>query len=337
MKKQVKILKSGFLMVLGALLLIQGASIALAAGGGNGGSVGVGNKVPEVLSFSLYENDHVTGTSSFTPMTSYWIDIVAKDKNKEIDLDQVKITLFHDSNNLSAGTVAVAGDEKTAVIITWDKGASWGALTPSVDDGTGSWAVVGQSYTADSGVQATWKINFTVGKVSSETTGTEDWDLEIIATDVAGAPSVPFTGFGNTMNWYGEITSEVTTEFDFGTLVVGDVDKPITLVNGGAKAFFDTYPVTNGAYKFEVKTSAMWGTLNFGTDITALKVDDDAVLDGDTLLVSTTYQVLPGHTADAATSESGATVSLYAWISLASEGLETGNHAGTLFVSILAD
>ena len=337
MKRQMKIVKAGFLMVLGALLLIQGASIALAAQGGNGGKVGVGNKVPEVLSFSIYENDHVTATSSFTPMTSYWIDIVAKDKNKETDLDQVKITLFHDSNNLAAGTAAVAGDEKTAVIITWNKGASWGSLTPTVDDGTGSWAVVGQSYTVDSGVQATWKINFTVGKVSSETTGTEDWDLEIIATDETAAPSTPFTGFGNSMNWYGEISSEVTTEFDFGTLVVGDVDKPITLVNGGAKSFFDAYPITNGNYKVEVKTSATWGTLNFGTDITALKVDDDAVIDGDTLSVSTAYQVVPGHTSDAATAEGGATIPLYAWISLASEGLETGNHSGTLFISILAD
>ena len=337
MKKQMKILKTGFLMVLGALLLIQGASIALAASGGNGGKVGVGNKVPEILSFSLYENDHVTATSSFTPMTSYWIDVVGKDKNKETDLDQVKITLFHDSNNLAAGTAAVAGDEKTAVIITWDKGASWGSLTPTLDDGTGSWAVVSQSYTVDSNMQGTWKINFTVGKVSSETTGTEDWDLEIIATDEAPATSIPFTGFGNTMNWYGEITSEVSTEFDFGTLVVGDVDQPITLVNGGAKSFFDAYPVTNGAFKFEVKTSATWGTLNFGTDITALKVDDDTVIDGDTLSVSTTYQVVPGRAADSATTESGVTIPLYAWISLAAEGLDTGNHSGTLFVSILAD
>jgi hypothetical protein len=99
-----------------------------------------------------------------------------------------------------------------------------------------------------------------VGKVSSETTGTEDWDLEIIATDAVPADSVPFTGYGNTMNWYGELTSEVTTEFDFGTLLPGDVDKPITLVNGGTKAFFDTFPITNGAYKYEVKIPATWGT-----------------------------------------------------------------------------
>jgi hypothetical protein len=150
MKKQMKIVRSGILMVLGALLLIQGASIALAAQGGNGGNVGVGNKTPEILSYSLYENDHVTATSSFTPMTSSWIDMVGKDKNKQTDLEQVKITLFHDSNNLAAGTAAASGDEKTAVVITWAKGASWGSQTHTVDDGTGSWAVVGQSYTVDS-------------------------------------------------------------------------------------------------------------------------------------------------------------------------------------------
>ena len=185
--------------------------------------------------------------------------------------------------------------------------------------------------------QATFKFNFTVGKVSRETNGVDDWDFHIVATDAAAAASTPLTSFGTTMSWYGEITTEVTVDFDFGTILPGDVDKPISLVNGGSKAFFNSYPTSNGNYQIQVKSSATWGTLNFGTDITALKVDDDNVIDGDTLTVSTTYQAIPGHTSDPGTGESGATVPLYGWISLAAEGLEVGSYTGTLFISILAD
>ena len=316
-----------------SILVLNGLGTANAASG----KVGVGNKPPEVLSYTLYENDHSTTTSSLAPMSSYWIDIVVKDKNKETDLDQIAITFFYDASNLAVGTKPVSGAEKTAVMISWSKGASWGSASPTIDDGTGSWSVVSQSYTADSGVQATFKFNFTVGKVSRETNGVDDWDFHIVATDAAAAASTPLTSFGTTMSWYGEITTEVTVDFDFGTILPGDVDKPISLVNGGSKAFFNSYPTSNGNYQIQVKSSATWGTLNFGTDVTALKVDDDNVIDGDTLTVSTTYQAIPGHTSDPGTGESGATVPLYGWISLAAEGLEVGSYTGTLFISILAD
>ena len=319
---------------LAALLLVNGIGVTMAASG----KVGVGNKAPDVLSYTLYENDHVTTTSTLAPMTSYWIDVVGKDTNKETDLDQVNIKLYYDADNAAAGTDPVSGDETTAVIISWSKGAGWGSSTPTVDDGTGSWSVVGQSYTPNSGVQGTWAINFTAGKVSMETNGTDDWDVYIVALDEAAATSAAFTGFGNAMGWYGEVSNEVTTEFDFGTILPGDVDQPINLVNGATKAFFDSYPVANGNYQVQVKSSATWGTLNFGTDITALKVDDDNVIDGDTLSVTTTYQTIPGHLSDVGpTTESGDTVPLYGWVSLAAEGLEIGSHTGTLYLSILAD
>ena len=159
----------------------------------------------------------------------------------------------------------------------------------------------------------------------------------MVARDVAAATG-SLAGFGKTMGWYGEITTEVTTDFSFGSIDPGTVDAPISLVNSGTKAFFDTTNIANGNYQVQVKASATWGGLTFGTDITALKVDDDSVLDGDTLSVSTSYQTVPGHTSDVGpTTESGASVPVYGWISLAAEGLATGDHLGELFISILAD
>ena len=175
-----------------------------------------------------------------------------------------------------------------------------------------------------SGTTFTWSFTVNVGKVATETNGSDRWQIGAKATDDASATDYNYDASNAQMNWYGEISGLGSVTVDWGMIAPG-----IDFADAGANEAISatvTY-VANGAYDEKVSSGATWtggaetATLDPTGAVTnpdefALKADDTATL-GSAVLVDTTGVAIDD--TGTQTNESGGQVSTNnLWIKLAS-------------------
>ncbi len=298
------------------------------------------NNVAPTISLTLYESDGTTTTTTLSPQLEYALKITISDSNSLQDVAQITVILFYDTNNTAVGIPPASDDPATRATYQWDPVNGWQLVGP-----TGStWGINTASSSAPSDLTVTqgdWWLYFTPGKVAHEanTGGTDDWDIIVEVTDTSGN-TYQASMYGLTMLWYGEISISVST-INFGSLDPGAAATP---------AQENPYTLTliaNGNYTVQAKADATWSTTEGYTaalDVDGtlsdgefqLVTDDDSLFDeADSLLVTDTYQTIPGHESDVGpTAETGATLSLYSWVQLGN-GLMPGTYTGAIYYQII--
>ena len=240
----------GFLLAI--LLLVASAMPAFAATQGDvTGTFGI-NAAPSVTSVTLTD-------ATLVPQSSYTITVTVSDADTIDDIQTVVMKLWYDSNGgtpIESEFTSATADAKIAAVLTWTKSGQSGVppvLTPS-----STWNL--DTYTVPSssgdftGTSFTWSYTVKIGKVATETTGTDRWQIGAKATDVATASNFNFDSTNASMSWYGEVSVPSTT-VNWGTV------SPGTNFGGTnsqqALGVTVTY-VANGAYDEKVKSSATW-------------------------------------------------------------------------------
>jgi len=186
-----------------------------------------------------------------------------------------------------------ANDQNVAVI-TWiadDPGGTTYTGSAALAPAATTWSLDASTLPEDPGGPSndfdlttfTFVFTLTVGKVATETTGSDSWQIAAKATDNIPQTDFNYDADGAAMNWYGEITVPAAT-VDWGQLPGG-----IDFTDTGAQEAIGvtiTY-IANGAYDEKVSSSATWtgGTYTTTLDATgvvssaqqfALKADDTA-------------------------------------------------------------
>jgi hypothetical protein len=269
--------------------------------------------------------------SSMTPQEQWTnITVPVTDNDTLADVNEVHVEVFYDSagNDPSApGTANV----QTCAILIWTRGGSpeWDIAPAST-----TWAInaVGCSNGTDSLTTDNWVFSFKVGKVATQSPGTDDWDIYAKATD-----SVSQTGDNYLrdveMNWYGEITVETST-VSWGIVSPGCSNETSPVMN-------ITY-ICNGNYAEQIKTSQNWTsasgnvTLNTtgspGTGEFSLKADDDDTLADAVQVLSASYTTF--NTGTQTTEAGNAENNNHLWLSLGSSGITYDTYSGTFYFGI---
>lgn len=283
--------------------------------------------------------------TAMTPQSSYTITVDVSDGDTIDDIEQLVMKLWYDSD---AGTPlesefdAAAADAQDAVVVTWTKSGQ-SAVAPVLTPSGTTWALTGYTVPSSAGdfngTTFQWSFTITVGKVATETTGTDKWQIGAKATDAASAADFNYDDTNASMNWYGEISGLTGVTVDWGTIAPG-----MDFGDAGAQQSVSatvTY-VANGAYDEEVSSDATWsGTTYSATldptgatanaDEFALKADDTANLSS-AVLVDTS-----GVTIDASgtqTTESGDQVSTNTlWLRLSSS-FNKDTYSGYIYFTI---
>jgi len=345
-------MKKKGLSILVALALVLPLVLALPVYAAEEGSVtgqfGI-NVAPTVDSASL------TATA-MTPQTEYTVSVQVSDADTINDLSTVVLKVWYDSDGGTPSEGEFDGqsaDVQSCAVITWtadDPGGTTytgsAALTPA---GT-TWSLGASTLPAKGGganpgdfgdTTFTFQFVFTVGKVATETPGSDIWQIAAKATDTMSQTGWNNDGEGSSVNYYGEITVPAAT-VDWGSMKAG------TDFNGtgSQQALGVTVSyVANGNYDKKVKSGASWSgsTYTGNLDATgacgsaqqfALRADDTATYNVSTaVLVDTT-----GVSIDAAgtqTSEAGDSVAaMNLWLKLAST-FNSDTYSGTITYSIV--
>jgi len=298
------------------------------------GSFSLGNSPPTSLTFTLYESNESTETTSMTPQTEYALKITVTDWNTLNDISEIKVIIKTNSTN--TGDPDSATDKATYKWTpsgpTTTKG--WSLVGPSGS----TWNVTNSSKKPDdlSATTGTWWLHFIPGKVARES---GDWDIYVKVTDTA-SQTADNIAWEYHMNWYGEI-SALDSSYSFGNINLGDTDISITTPSDGN---IDVKTISNGNYNIQSK-SENWDDGNGNTAVLdwdgnldsgefALKVSNtnDVSISN---FVSTSYTVITGYSSvSGPTAESGDTKEIYQWVSVASSGLPSGTYEGTFYVQI---
>jgi hypothetical protein len=325
-----------------ALLVALVPTVALAAEDSAGGSFTLGNAAPENVTVALTDTGDVAATA-MDPQVEYKVKVTVTDNNTLDDLDTITVTIFYDADGIYAALdVPSVGSTQSAAILTWTN-ATPNTWTIDAVSGGGTWSVVDincaePTLTESSG---TFEFHFKPGKVATETIAPAKWHIYAKADDGGGTPGSN-TKQNLTMNWYGEVTIDLTT-IDFGSVALGVVDDP--------SPNFVLTNIANGNYKLNLKADSTWtggstawqlslDTIdeNPGDTELALEADDDAT-EADAQLVTDAYVLFVGHGSDAGpTDEDGDDVSTNTlWLSLGSTGIVADAYSGTIYYQISND
>lgn len=269
--------------------------------------------------------------SSMTPQEQ-WTNITVPVTYSDTlaDVNEVYVEVFYDSAGTDPSAPGTA-NVQTCAILTWTRGGSpvW-----DIDPASTTWQIsaAGCSAGSDSATTDNWVFSFKVGKVATQSPGSDDWDIYAKATD-----SISQTGDNYLrdveMNWYGEITVE-TSNISWGIVSPGCSNETSPVVN-------ITY-ICNGNYAEQVKTSQNWTsasgnvTLNTtgspGAGEFSLKADDDATLVDAVQVLSASYTTFDTGTQ---TTEAGnAENNNHLWLSLGSSGITYDTYSGTFYFGI---
>ena len=319
------------------MVVAIGATVlpAMAAEDSSTGAFTLSNAAPDVTSVVLYQDDETTTTTSMTPQTEYAVKIEAGDTNTLDDIRYVTVVIqkyeFSGSDDVS--------DQAT---YKYDRDAStekWSLVGPlsttwSIDEPDSD---VPGDLTAMSG---TWCVHFVPGKIAREAT----WDIEVTVEDDAAATDT-LSQTDLSMQWYGELTAD-DTSFGFGIVDLGGSDQPITDPTDNK---VDSTLIANGNYKFESK-SGNWVGQGAGTETASLDWDgtlesghfqlenDNANTVGDTNNVQDSYTTITDCASlTGPTAETGDSIPVYAWVSLAVDGFIPQTYQGTFNLQIATD
>ena len=329
--------KSLAVMVAAVMLLTLVPAVALAGEDTLTGTFSI-NASPTVTSVTLAE-------TAMTPQTAYNVTVAVSDADDLSDLTTVVLKVWYD-NDGGAPTEGdydskTVGDTQSCAIITYTVSPESFVIDPT---GGGTTWSLGACEAFDAGELATTTGDcifvFTPGKVATETTGSDNWQLAAKATDSASQTGWNYdTTPGATMAWYGEVDVPDATTVDWGSVTQG-LDFGEDTDSEEAVGVTITY-IANGAYDEQVKTVASWGGSS-SLDATgncsvaeefALEADDDATRT-DAVLVDITGVAIDetglqtGETGDGAAENT-------LWLKLALT-FSAGDYSGTI-TYIIAD
>jgi len=153
-----------------------------------------------------------------------------------------------------------------------------------------------------------------------------------------------YTGYGYTVNWYGEIW--VTENFAFGTVNPQSSNNPLTSPETG---YLDVYVVSNGNYDINVKSDATWTGVNNNSRsvsvVTSSPADKQIRLKINTNndpnnagAIATTYTVwvndASGPTSDGdASAGQGANHTAYLWLDVGSN-IDQDTYVGHIYFQV---
>jgi len=322
-----------------AILVALVPTVALAAEDFAGGSFTLGNDAPENVTVALTDTGDVAATA-MDPQVEYKVKVTVTDNNTLDDLDTITVTIYYDADGTyNTGDRPGAGNVQTASILTWTNADPDTWVMDAVSE-AGSWSIGTCTAPSMTDSTGTFVFLFTPGKVAKETTGSAEWHIYAVAYD--GTATTDGYQEDRTMNWYGEVTIDLTT-IDFGSVALGVVDDP--------SPNFVLTNIANGNYKLNLKADSTWtggstawqlslDTIdeNPGDTELALEADDDAT-EADAQLVTDAYVLFVGHGSDAGpTDEDGDDVSTNTlWLSLGSTGIVADAYSGTIYYQISND
>ncbi|AEK73128.1 hypothetical protein GQS_06150 [Thermococcus sp. 4557] len=261
-----KVWKALFVMFV-SMALVAVPFVSADTEANSGGQFSIGAVAPQVTDVKFYEQDGKTETTQATPGNKYWINITVSDLNTMDDIKEITIWFYYDTDNTQAGGLP-AGDTSSSsyVILKYvrtpysDQPGTWkfyDATGSEIGTTFGTWQIVNQS-DPDVWEQSTgtFSVEIIVGKTAKEANdgvATGDWDFQVKVIDDSNSESDPYTGYGYTINWYGEIY--VTPNFAFGIVSPQSNNNPVTSPNTG---YLDVYVVSNGNYDVNVKSDTQW-------------------------------------------------------------------------------
>jgi len=230
---------------------------ALAAGGVTG-SVTAQNAASTITSVELQATGGAGGSlSSMTPLTEYWVQIIAADNNTIDDIEQIDIYIFYDSNGAQDGVGDGTFDCDENAVFKWLKsGDVW-----SMENGaaTTTWALGTTNASVTPGdmglTEGEWNLSFVPGKLAVEAAASggavAEWDIYVKVTDGTAATSES-TIYTKAMTAYSEISMSSAT-MSFGTLALGG-----TAAIQDAGNVINTIVIANDAHALGVMSSATW-------------------------------------------------------------------------------
>ncbi|CAD5243290.1 hypothetical protein [Thermococcus camini] len=268
-----KVWKALFVMFV-SLAMVAVPFVSADTEASSGGQFSIGAVAPQITDVKFYLDDHTTQTTSATPGNAYWIDITISDVNTMDDIKEITIWFYYDTNNTKVGPLPAGGtDPSNYVILKYirtpfsDQPGTWkfyDATGNEIGTTFGTWQIVEQAdpQTWDQST-GTFSLKIIVGKTAREANdgvAAGDWDFQVKALDNENLESSVYTGYGYTINWYGEIW--VTDSFAFGTVNPQSNDNALTSPSTG---YLDVYVISNGNYDVNVKSDATWTGVNNNT------------------------------------------------------------------------
>jgi len=332
------------------LPLVLALPVYAATEGSVTGEFGI-NVAPTVDSVSLTQ-------TAMDPQAAYTVSVQVSETDTINDLGTVVLKLWYDSD----GGTPTEGDfdgqsanVQSCAVITWtadDPGGTTytgsAALTPA---GT-TWSLGASTLPVKGGgptdpgdfgdTTFTFSFTFTVGKVATETPGSDIWQIAAKATDTMSQTGWNNDGEGSSVNYYGEITVPGATTVNWGSMKAG------TDFNGtdSQQALGVTVSyVANGNYDKKVRAGATWsgstytanlddtGSCGSAQDL-ALRADDSATYNVSTAVLVDTAGVSIDATGTQ-TSEAGVSVAaMNLWLKLAST-FNSDTYSGTITYAIV--
>jgi len=295
--------------------------------------------------FSVNDPPSVTSVTltptAMTPQTEYSVTVAVSDADDLSDLTTVVLKVYYDTDTTTNETEydGKTADTQTCAIITLTVATDTFTVDPT--GGGTTWVLgTGKAFTTGEKKATTGDciFDFTPGKVATETTGSDNWQLAAKATDSASQTGWNYdTTPGATMAWYGEVAIDASAAIDFGLVNPGMVFAdctPQAVYDAGWTPIGVQY-ISNGDYDEKVKTDSTWGASSAlaedgVTDVAeefALKADDDATL-ADAQVVDSTGVVID--TPNGQTVEAGDVVdSNNLWLQLA-DTFTAGSYSGNI-------
>jgi hypothetical protein len=221
------------------------------------------NAPPSVTTVTLTD-------TAMTPQSSYTVTVDVSDPDSIDDVTQLVLKVWHDTDNATISESefnAATADAQEAAVFTWTKNGQ-SAAPPVLTPGGTTWSL--DSYTVPSnvphfnGASFQWSFTFTVGKVATETTGSDSWQIGAVVTDSASSTDFNYDATDASMNWYGEISGLSGVSVDWGTITSG-----IDFGDAGAQqavAATVNY-LANGAYNEKVKSSGTWAGSSYTANL----------------------------------------------------------------------
>jgi hypothetical protein len=322
-----------------AVLSLLVVPAVYAAEGTTTGSFGAKSTPPSVDAIGIYTDIGCTTPAlSMDPQTEYYCKVTVTSANKLKHLSTVEVTLFYDDTG--DPVAPTTPDTQTCAILTCTVDPEAWAIQSGAPT---TWSINSgnSSEPADlNGTTGDWIFAFTPGKVSHESTGTDNWDAQGLATN-KNSETGDLYDRDTAMNWYGEI--DVTTaSVDWGPVDLGllfaDADNPETDISVNY--------IANGDYEEDVRSTDWTGAVSGDTvalDETggdppsnpgefALMGNDTNAL-GSAVIVQTSYNATDD--TGTITSENGDDVNTNTlWLSLSASGITADTYSGSIFYQI---
>jgi hypothetical protein len=317
--------KKRLIAVIASLVLMLSFSVVPVSAAVINGSFSVGDAAAVTVTF---------GDASMTPQTTetVTVGVDAGTGRTLAELTEVKFKIWYDANAGATNVTefdAVTEAAATAATITWNAGTTLFTLT----QGGSTWVLGACAYPTLSNQTGDFSFVFQPGKVATETTGSDRWQLGATAT------ITPDTGFGSDatppdMDWFGELSIPATS------LAWGSVPAGLDFGDStqSQQALGQTITIiSNGAYNLTALSDIAWTSAGADADLDssgntttaqqfALKTDDGTAHASATLLASTATTIESG----TITTEAGDTfTSINVWLKLAST-FAVNTYSGTV-------